>query len=74
MEGNKIRLPIAEVLLHTAAGDLVTYKNQRDWTPLNTVLLPPFLMETAIFHKETSMEDLRNTFTRTIMERAAGEE
>ena len=49
-DGDKIRLPIAEVLLRAAASDLTKSKKQRDWTPHNAVLLPPFLTEAAILH------------------------
>ena len=49
-DGDKIRLPIAEVLLCAAAGDLARSKNQRDWTSRNSVLLLPFLTEAAILH------------------------
>ena len=38
-----IRLPITEVLLCAAAGNLVRSKKQQDWTPCNAVLLSPFL-------------------------------
>ena len=34
VDGDKIRLPIAEVLLCTAAGDLTRSKKQRDWLRL----------------------------------------
>ena len=47
----KIRLPIAEVLL-CAVGDLACSKKQRDWPSLNAVLLPPFLTEAAILRGE----------------------
>ena len=42
-DGDQIRLPITEVLLRAAAGNLTQSKKQRDWTPRNAVLLPPFL-------------------------------
>ena len=48
--GEKIRLPNAEVLLRTAAGDLARSKKQCDWTSGKAVLLPSFLTEAAIFH------------------------
>ena len=40
-EGEKIRLPITEVLIRAAAGNLARSKKQRDWQSLNAVLLPP---------------------------------
>ena len=49
-DGEKIRLPIAEVLLRAAAGNLARSKKQCDWTTRNAVLLPPFLKEAAILH------------------------
>ena len=52
-DGDNIRLPILEVLLRAAAGDLTRSKKQRDWTPRNVVLLPPFLKEAAIFHGDS---------------------
>ena len=48
-----IRLPIAEVLLRAAAGDLTQSKKQRNWTSHNAVLLLPFLTEAAILHGES---------------------
>ena len=52
-DGKKIRLPIAEVLLRAAAGDLTQSKKQRNWTSHNAVLLLPFLTEAAILHGES---------------------
>ena len=46
--GDKIRIPITELILCAASGNLVRLKKQRDWLVLNAVLLPPFLMEAAI--------------------------
>ena len=42
-DGNKIHLPIVEVLLRAVASDLAISKKQRDWNLCNSVLLPPFL-------------------------------
>ena len=67
-DGNKIRLPIAEVLLRTAAGNLARSKKQRYWTPHNAVLLPPFLTEAAILHGESDAGKLLNIFARSITE------
>ena len=69
MDSNKIRLPISEVLLRAAAGDLARSKKQSYWTPLNAVL-----MEAEILDGETSAEYLLKKFSRTVMERATGEE
>ena len=62
-EVEKIRLPITEVLLRAAAGDLARSKKQRDWKSLNTVLLPPFLTEVAILHGELDAGELLKIFT-----------
>ena len=53
MAGDKIRLPIAEVIFRAADGDLVGSKKHRDWAPLNAVLLPSFLTEAEILDRET---------------------
>ena len=49
-DGDKLCLPITEFLLHAAAGNLARPKKQRDWTPRNSVRLPPFLTEAAIIN------------------------
>ena len=67
-DGEKIRLPIAEVLLRTAAGDLPRSKKHRDWTPYNAVLLPPFPTEAAILHVESDAGKHLKIFARSIME------
>ena len=48
VDGDKICLPIAEVLLCAAAGNLARSKKQQDWTSRNAVLLIEFLTEAAI--------------------------
>ena len=68
MDGDKIRLPIAEFLLRNAAGDLDRWKKQRDWTPQNAILLPPFLTEAAILHGESDAGKLLKIFARSITE------
>ena len=57
-DGNNIRLPIAEVLLCVSTGNLARSKKQRDWTPRNTVLLPPFPTKATILHGESDAVDL----------------
>ena len=64
----KIRLPIAEVFLCVAAGNLARSKKQRDWTSRKAVLLPPFLTEAAILHGDSDAGELLNIFTRSITE------
>ena len=41
-------------------------KKQRDWTPRNAVLLPPFLMEAAILHGESDTGKILNIFAHSI--------
>ena len=68
MDGDKIRLLIAEVLLRATAGILALLKKLRDWTPRNAVLLPPFLKEAAIIHGELDAVNLLKIFARSITE------
>ena len=63
---DKIYLPIAEVLLCAAAGDLTRSKKQRYWTPHNAVLLPSFLAEAAIPHRESEAGEILNIFSHSI--------
>ena len=70
-DGKNIRLPITEVLLRAAAGNLARSKKQRDWTSHNAVLLPPFLTETAILHGELDVGELLKIFARSITEWAS---
>ena len=59
---------IAEVLLCAAAGDLALPKKQPDWTPRKAVLLPKFLTEVAILHRESDAGELLEIFDRSITE------
>ena len=68
-DDDKIRVPIVEVLLCAATGDLARSKKQQDWTPRNAVLLLPFVMEDAILHGESDVGELLNNFARSITER-----
>ena len=54
VSGDKIRLPITEVLLCAIVGDLALSNKLRDWTSLNAILLPPFLTEAVILDGEIS--------------------
>ena len=74
MDGDKILLPIAEVLLRAVAGNLMRSKKQKDWTPCNAILLPPFLTEAEILDGETSGEELLKIFERSITERVEEKE
>ena len=67
-DGDKICLPVAEVLLCAAAGDLALLKKQRDWTPRNAVLPPSFLTEAAILHRESDAGELLEIFACSITE------
>ena len=69
-EGDKICLPITEFLLRSAAGDLVRSKNQRDWTPRNAVLIPPFFTEAAILNLESDAGEILKCFAQSVTERA----
>ena len=71
---NKIRLPIAEVLLCTAAGNLARSKKQRDWTLRNPTPLPPFITEAAIINGESDVGKHLKIFARSITEWAKEEE
>ena len=41
--GDKTRLPVTELLLRAAVGNLARPKKQRIWVAINAVILPPFL-------------------------------
>ena len=69
-DGDKIRLPIMEVLLCADACDLARSKKQRDWTPRNSVLLLPFLTEATILNRGDDTRDILNIFARFVTERA----
>ena len=68
VDGDKTRLPIAEVLLYATASNLARPKKQREWTLHNSVLLPPFFTEAVILHGESDAGKIVNIFTRSIME------
>ena len=67
-DGDKICLPIVEVLLRASTSDLARSKNKRGWTPRNPILLPPFLTEAAILHGESDAGELLKIFARSITE------
>ena len=67
-DGNKIRLPIAEVLLHAANINLARSKKHQYWTPRNAVLLTAFVTEAAILHGASEAGDLLKIFALSIME------
>ena len=62
-DGNKIHLPITEVILRAATGDLARSKHQQDWTLRNTVLLPTILTETAILNRGLDAGELLKIFS-----------
>ena len=70
-DSENFRLPIAEVLLRAAAGNLARFKKQRDWTLRNAVLLLPFLTEAAILHGELDAGEILKIFARSITEWAS---
>ena len=65
-EGEKIRIPITKVLLRAASNDLARSKKQQDWTPLNAVLIPPFLTEAVIRNGESDAGELLKIFARSV--------
>ena len=67
---DNIYLPITEVLLCAATGNLARSKKQRDWTQRNAVLLPPFITEATILNGWSDDGDLLKTFNRSVTERA----
>ena len=62
--GDNIRIPVNEVLLRAAIGDLTWSKRQRYWVVMNSVLLPPLLMEAAILDRKTAVVNLLKVFTK----------
>ena len=63
-----ICLPIIEILLCAATGDLASSRNQQYCMPRNSILLPPFLMEAAILNRESDAGELLNIFSSSITE------
>ena len=61
---DKIWIPVTKVLLHAAIGDLDILKEQREWLPLNAVLLPPFLTEAAVLDNKTAVANLLKVFVK----------
>ena len=61
-DGDKIRLPIAEVLFCATVSNLARSKKQWDWMLCNAVILPPFLMESEILHRELNTGELLKIF------------
>ena len=49
-DGKNIRLPVTEVLLHAAAGNLARSKNQRVWNPISAVLISTNALSVFILH------------------------
>ena len=73
-DGDKICLPIAEVLLCAAAGDLALSKKHREWTPRNAVLLPPSLTEATTVYGKSDTGDLLKIFVCSITKWAKDED
>ena len=71
ISGDKIYLLVTEAILRTAAGNLARSKKERNWAPLKTILISPFLTEKMILDGDTSLEDLLNIFARGITDRTA---
>ena len=49
---DKICLPVMEVLLYTATGDLAHENNLHNWVILSAVLLPPLLTNAVILYNQ----------------------
>ena len=64
--GDNTRLPISEVLICAAVGNIARSNKKRDWDPIIYVLLPPFLTKALLLDGETSAEKLLKIFARTI--------
>ena len=69
--GDKIQLPVTELILRAATGDLARSKKQRYWVAINTILLLPFLVESSILDREMAEVNLLNIFTKCISEKGA---
>ena len=67
-DSDKIRLPIAEVILCATTGNLTRSKKQWDWTLDNAVLLPPFITKAAILHGELDAGELLKIYNCSIKE------
>ena len=67
-------IPVTEVLLNAAVGNLTRSKKQRDWVALNAVILPPFLTEAAILDVKTSAANLLKVFAKCISTKGVEEE
>ena len=67
--GDKIRLPISELLLRAAAVNFTRSTKKRYWDPLNSIFLPPFLTEADILDGKTSAEYVLKIFVWSITKR-----
>ena len=73
-DGDKIHLPIEEVLLRATTSNLARSKKQRYWNLRNAVLLPPYLTEAVILYIESDAGKLLKIFSRSITEWAKEED
>ena len=67
-DNDKISLLIEEALLRATAGDLTRSNKQRHWTPRNSALIPPFLTEAAVLHRELDAGETLEILARSITE------
>ena len=72
--GNKIRIPVNNILLCVTVGDLDRSEKRRYCVVLNAVLLPSFLTEAAILDGETAAANLLKVFANYIAAKVAEEE
>ena len=68
-DGNKIYLPITDVLLCSVSSNLALSKKQQYWMPRNAALLLPFLTEAEILNADSNAGELLNIFACSVMER-----
>ena len=61
-DSNNIRIPVTNVLLCAAVGNLSISKKKRYWVALNSMIIPKFLTEATILDGETSAEKLLRVF------------
>ena len=64
--GKKVHYLTTKVLLLAATGKLAKSKKLREWMARNAVLFPPFLTDTALNDRETTVEALLKIFTDRI--------
>ena len=59
---NPIKVPQIEVILLSTKGDLSLLNKNRNWTPLNAVFLPPFVVDAEVLYGQASEVEIFNDF------------